>query len=107
MAFTKMLMENAQTGAQKEAPVGVSWTVLFFGFVPPFLRGDIKWGLIILALWLFSAGLTNIIFMFIYNKLFIQELLVQDYKVRALDEAHRQDVVNNLGMKLPMVGEAV
>lgn len=105
MAFTKLLMEDPQTGAQKEAPVGVSWTVACFGFIPPLLRGDIKWGLIILAFWLFSAGLTNIIFMFLYNKLFIQELLAQGFKVRALDEARRQDVLNNLGMKLPMLGE--
>jgi len=105
MAYTKLLMENADTGAQKEAPVGVSWTVLFFGFIPPLLRGDVKWGLIILAFWMFSAGLTNIIFMFLYNKLFIQELLGQGFRVRALDEAQRQRVVNTLGMRLPMVGE--
>ena len=60
MAFTTVIMENPQTGAQKPAPVGLSWTVLFFGFLPPLFRGDIKWGLIILAFWLFSAGLTNI-----------------------------------------------
>lgn len=105
MAFTKLLMENPQTGAQKEAPVGVSWTVLFFGFLPPLFRGDIKWGLIILAFWLFSAGLTNIIFMFFYNKLFIQELLGQGFKVRSLDETRRQDVLNNLGIHLPGVSE--
>lgn len=111
MAFTKLLMENPQTGAQKEAPVGVSWTVLFFCFIPPLLRGDIKWGLIMLAFWLLSAGLfsswlIHIIFMFFYNKLFIKELLAEGYKVRALDESQRQEVLNNLGMKLPMVNEA-
>lgn len=106
MAFTRLLMENPQTEARKEAPVGVSWTVLIFGFLPPLLRGDIKWGLVILAFWLFSAGLTNIIFMFLYNKLFIQELLGQGYKVRSIDEAERQRVLDNLGMKLPMINDA-
>lgn len=101
MAFTTVIMENPQTGAQKPAPVGLSWTVLFFGFLPPLFRGDIKWGLIILAFWLFSAGLTNIIFMFFYNKLFIKELLAEGYQALVIDDRERQRIINNLGLKLP------
>ena len=111
MAFTRLLLEHPDTGAQKEAPVGVSWTVLFFCFIPPLLRGDIKWGLIMLAFWLLSAGLfsswlIHIVFMFIYNKLFIKELLAEGYRVRLVDESERQRVVNSLGMKLPVIGES-
>lgn len=108
MAFTKLLMENPQTGAQKEVPIGLSWTVLFFCFLPPLLRGDIKWGLILLGFWLLSAGifsswLIHIVFMFLYNKLYFKELLAEGYKVRALDEKERQRIINEIGMPLPMV----
>lgn len=40
MAYTKLIMENPNTGEIKEAPVGFSWTVFFFGFFSaPFQRG--------------------------------------------------------------------
>lgn len=107
MAFTTLLLEHPVTGAQKQAPVGVSWTVLFFCFFPPLFRGDIKWGLIMLAFWLLSAGLfsswlVHLVFMFFYNKLYIKELLAEGYQVRSLDEAQRQRIVNHLDMRLPM-----
>ena len=37
-------------GMVKECKVGFSWTILLFGFFPPFFRGDWKWGLIQLVL---------------------------------------------------------
>ncbi|WP_220375691.1 hypothetical protein [Paraperlucidibaca baekdonensis] len=101
MAFTQLLMENPHTGARKSAPVGLSWTVLIFGFLPPLFRGDIKWGVIILLFWLFSAGLTNIVFMFIYNKLYIKELMLEGYKLREMPEGMEARVRDTLNMTLP------
>lgn len=101
MAFTQLVMENPPTGARKLAPVGLSWTVLLFGFLPPLFRGDIKWGVIILLFWLFSAGLTNIVFMFIYNKLYIKELMLEGFKLREIPLGMEARVRDNLNMTLP------
>ncbi len=39
MAYTKLVMENPYNGQIKKAPVGISWTVLFFAFFTSFSRG--------------------------------------------------------------------
>ena len=73
-------------GVIKEAPTGFSWTTLFFGFFPALIRGDLKWGLIILI----AAAVTGIswlIFPFFYNKLYIKELLKKGYKPKDLDSS--------------------
>ncbi len=61
-------------GMVKECKVGFSWTILLFGFFPPFFRGDWKWGLIRLVLAFFTGGLSNLVFCFIYNKIYINGL---------------------------------
>lgn len=68
-----------QSGMVKESKVGFSWTVFFFGFLPPFFRGDWKWGLIILILASFTLGFSTLIFCFIYNRLYIKDLLQAGY----------------------------
>ena len=70
-------------GMVKECKVGFSWTILLFGFFPPFFRGDWKWGLIQLVLAFFTGGLSNLVFCFIYNKIYINGLLQQGFKPAA------------------------
>lgn len=79
MASSKLNLKHPQFEVIKETPVGFSWTVLFFGFFPPIFRGDWKWGLIILVAAIFTLGISNLIFIFIYNKLYIKSLLEQGY----------------------------
>lgn len=67
-------------GMIKECKVGFSWTTLFFGFFPALIRGDWKWGIIQLALALFTWGFSSIVFAFIYNKLYINDLLKNSFK---------------------------
>lgn len=79
------LQNNA--GVTKNVKVGFSWTTLFFGFFPALFRGDLKWAaimlLISLALGSFSVGfgawITGIVFSFVYNKIYIKELLEKGY----------------------------
>ncbi|MDO4987477.1 MAG: hypothetical protein Q4E17_00380 [Synergistes sp.] len=75
---------------------GFSWTVLFFGFFAPFFRRDIKWGAIMFVatigvIWLtvelhlpvdmqpFCLYIAQILFSFIYNNIYIKELLAKGY----------------------------
>ena len=61
MAYSKLVLENPYTGQIKEAPVGFSWTVLFFAFFPPLFRGDWKWATIIFLLTILTIGLSGAI----------------------------------------------
>lgn len=70
----KVYMKN-QFDAVKQVKIGFSWTMLFFGFFTPLVRGDWKWFLIALLLGIITLGLSNIVLAFIYNKLYIKDLI--------------------------------
>lgn len=67
----------------KKGYVGFSWTMLFFSFFVPLIRGDWKWLGIILGTYVLLSVLTagyggsivGIIFAFMYNKFHIIDLL--------------------------------
>ncbi|WP_010622279.1 DUF2628 domain-containing protein (plasmid) [Paucilactobacillus suebicus] len=86
-------LTNSQTSHFKQVKVGFSWTTFFFGCLPALFRGDWKWFFIIALIEIifgiptigFGAGIIGIIFSFIYNKLYINDLLSNGYV--AADEA--------------------
>jgi hypothetical protein len=67
-------MENPNTGIIKKAPVGISYTTLFFGGFPALFRGDLMWFLIQVLIrhcvkcgkQFFTSGLTS--FPVLFNK---------------------------------------
>ena len=79
-----------ESGVTKNVKVGFSWTTFFFGFWPALLRGDIKWAAIIfiaacmtgwLMFFLLPVYFVNaIVFGFVYNKIYINDLLLAGYK---------------------------
>ena len=75
----KRIMKN-EIGQVKVVKEGFSWTMLFFGIFVPLYRGDWKWFLIILVANLFTYGLASIVFAFIYNEIYINNLLEKGYK---------------------------
>ncbi|MFC9539500.1 DUF2628 domain-containing protein [Lysinibacillus sp. NPDC056959] len=82
-------------GLIKEVKVGFSWTTFFFGFIPALFRGDLKWAIIMLILEMvfgtFTFGLgawiTGIVFSFIYNKIYIKELIEKGYAPASDEDA--------------------
>jgi len=89
MAHSTLVFKNAAFGTIKSAPVGFSWTTLFFGFFPALFRGDFKWAAIIFFVTAVAGVLTIgwgawiawIVFAVIYNKMYIKELLNKGYVV--------------------------
>ena len=101
MAFTSVVFKNPYTGAMKEAPIGFSWTVFFFGFLPPLFRGDIKWAAIMFLLACFTFGLSNIVFMFIYNKLYVRDLIGAGFKAQSIASGDLSYASAKVGMEIP------
>ena len=103
MAYAKVVFENAHTGHVKEAPVGFSWTVFFLGFFPPLFRGDWKWAVIMFLLWALTWGLSNIVFSFLYNNLYIKDLIGSGFKAKSIDTGSIDDVSQKLGVNIPLL----
>lgn len=101
MAYATVTFENPLTGKIRNAPVGFSWTVFFFGFIPPLFRSDWKWAVIILVCALITWGLSNLIFCFIYNRFYIKDLISDGYKQIAIEGATTQSVEGKIGMRIP------
>lgn len=64
----------------KEVKVGFSWTTFFFGAFPALFRGDWKWCLIMLGVALVTCGISWLVFPFIYNKLYLKDLITKGYQ---------------------------
>ena len=75
MNFKEITLTNEYTGQYKIAPTGFSWTTFFFGCFPALFRGDWKWAAIQAGLGIFTSGMSSFVMCFIYNKLYIKDLL--------------------------------
>lgn len=75
----KVNLKHKDTGSLTQTKLGFSWTTFFFGFFPALFRGDWKWALIQFILVCVTWGISSIIFCFIYNKLYIKDLLEKGY----------------------------
>lgn len=103
MAYTSIIFKNPITGAMKEAPVGYSWTSLFFGFFPALFRGDWKWAVIQFIIQLCTFGLSAIVFSFIYNKLYIRDLIGAGFKAQSIASNDMAFASAKVGMQIPML----
>ena len=87
----KVRLQN-DVGMIKECKVGFSWTTFFFGIFPALFRGDWKWALIQFGCSTVTFGLSAWVFCFLYNKLYINDLLEKGY--RPASETDRQILAN-------------
>ncbi|MGF6907363.1 HrgC protein [Fusobacterium sp. PH5-44] len=71
---------NLKKGSlEKTGFVGFSWTVFFFGFFVPLIRGDFMWGGIMFLINLFTGGIGSIVMAFLYNKIYTEKLLADGW----------------------------
>lgn len=75
-----IFMTNSYTGQTKAVPTGFSWTTFFFGCFPAIFRGDMFWGFVMFLAGVFTWGLSNIVFAFFYNQLYMNKLMEQGYR---------------------------
>lgn len=83
----KVTLEH-ESGVKKDVKLGFSWTTFFFGLFVPLIRGDLKWAGILLLLDLLVGSFTmgigawvvNLIFAFVYNRLYVRDLVERGYK---------------------------
>lgn len=75
MNYKEITLTNEYTGQYKTAPIGFSWTTLLFGCFPSLFRADWKWAAIQFVLAWITAGLSWLVMPFLYNKLYLKDLL--------------------------------
>lgn len=81
----KLVFKNPHTGHIRTAPVGFSWTVLLFCFLPPLFRKDWLGAVIILVLAILTWTLSDWVFAFIYNKMYVKRLIADGFQVESAD----------------------
>ena len=79
MAYKTEYLEHPITKEKREAPIGFSWTTLFFGFFPALIRGDWKWSLIMLVFACLTGPISWIVFPFIYNRIYYKESIREGF----------------------------
>ena len=104
MAFEVLKLQQPGDIKIKRAPVGYSWTNLIFSFFVPLFRADWKWFLIQFAVAVITSGCSAVVFSFIYNKFYIQDLLDQGYRVVSLERgSNPEQAAQKIGVtELPM-----
>jgi hypothetical protein len=76
-----MTITFVKNGVQRRAPQGFSWTILFFGALVPLFRADIATFFLMLFFGVFTFGLSNIVFAFLYNGMYTRQLYEKGYHV--------------------------
>ena len=103
MASNTLFLKNSRSGQLREAPVGFSWTVLFFGVFPPLFRSDFKWALIMFFAAIFSFGFSVLVFPFLYNKLYVKDLLKNGFHAKSAKQGTMEHMAFKLGVPVEVL----
>lgn len=79
MPSNKLILKNPRTDLLKEAPIGFSWTILFFDFFVPLYRKDFLWAFVMILCDAVSFGLSTFYFAFAYNRIYAQSLFKKGF----------------------------
>lgn len=93
------ILINPDTNQIKSVKVGFSWTMFFWGFFPCLFRGDWKWAVVTLLASSFSFSLFALVFAFLYNKVYINDLIDKGYVPKS---SHDSDILATKGIASPL-----
>ena len=82
---TRINIKHKESGIIKKGYYGFSWTYLFFGPFVPMFRGELGVGVLHIVFAIFSAGISNIILAFIYNKQYLRRQLENGWVLAGKD----------------------
>ena len=74
-----ILLKHKDSGIRKTARLGWSWTYYYFGFLVPIFRGEITIAVLHLVITIFTLGLFQIVWSFLYNKQHMTRLLTSGW----------------------------
>ena len=77
---------HADSGLVKTGFIGYSWTYLLFGWFVPLVRGELGVAVLHLMITIVSAGLSQLIFAFIYNRQYMNRMLTSGWRLDVSDE---------------------
>ena len=81
----KVRIIHSVSGIAKNGYTGYSWTYLLFGWFVPLLRGEVGVALMHLLITIVSAGLSQLIFAFIYNRQYMNRMLTSGWRLEPAD----------------------
>lgn len=99
--MAKLILEHPHSGIIKPAPLGFSWTSLFFPTLPALFRGDLKGFIlqVILACFMFPY----LVIPFVYNRWYLKRRLANGFKVRSTEGITLESARAQLGINLPVM----
>ncbi len=74
-----VLLKHKDSGIRKTSRLGWSWTYYYFGFLVPIFRGEITIAVLHLVITIFTLGLFQIVWSFLYNKQHMTRLLTSGW----------------------------
>jgi hypothetical protein len=76
---------HTDSGLIKTGYIGYSWTYLIFGWFVPLVRGELGVAVLHLVITVVSAGLSQLIFAFIYNRQYMNRMLTSGWRLDPTD----------------------
>ena len=101
MASNTIYFENPISGQTREAPIGFSWTTFWFGPFPMLFRSSWKWALILFLLAMITWAMSNIVFAFFINKLYVKDLIAEGYKARGAITGNVEEISRVMDIHIP------
>ena len=86
MAHAIVILKHPDLNIKAEAPVGFSWTCLFFGFLLFAYRGDWMLSFICFILTCLMGPIPNVILCWTYNEWYLNRLLKKGYDILDVKE---------------------